>query len=85
MLETNVYNLEPKAVFYHFAEISKIPRGSGNEKVISDYLVNFAKERGLEVEQDRALNVIIRKPASAGYENAPSVMLQGHIDMVRIN
>ena len=48
-------------VFYHFAEISKIPRGSGNEKEISDYLVGFAKERNLEVIQDEALNVIIKK------------------------
>ncbi len=48
-------------VFYHFAEISKIPRGSGNEKEISDYLVRFAKERNLEVIQDQALNVIIKK------------------------
>ncbi len=48
-------------VFYHFAEISKIPRGSGNEKEISDYLVGFAKERNLEVIQDEAMNVIIKK------------------------
>ncbi len=48
-------------VFYHFAEISKIPRGSGNEKEISDFLVDFAKERNLEVIQDEALNVIIKK------------------------
>ena len=51
-------------VFYHFAEISKIPRGSGNEKEISDYLVGFAKERNLEVIQDEALNVIIKRSNS---------------------
>lgn len=75
-------NLEPKAVFKYFEEMSQIPRGSGNEKGISDYLVKFAKERNLEVIQDAALNVIIRKPATPGYENAQTVILQGHMDMV---
>ncbi|SHE52395.1 aminoacyl-histidine dipeptidase [Clostridium fallax] len=75
-------NLEPKTVFHFFEELTNIPHGSGNEKAISDYLVNFAKERGLEVIQDKALNVIIRKPATAGYENAPTVIIQGHMDMV---
>ncbi|MFD0828082.1 aminoacyl-histidine dipeptidase [Neobacillus sp. M.A.Huq-85] len=69
-------------VFYFFSEISKIPRGSGNEKAISDYLVHFAKERHLEVKQDKALNVIIKKAASPGYENIPTVIIQGHMDMV---
>ncbi len=75
-------NLKPKAVFRYFAEMSEIPRGSGNEKAISDYLVNFAKNHNLEVIQDDALNVIIKKPATNGYENAPCVILQGHMDMV---
>lgn len=65
-----------------FAEISKIPRGSGNEKGISDFMVGWAKERNLEVIQDKTLNIIIRKPASKGYENAPGIILQGHMDMV---
>ncbi|HNR65311.1 MAG TPA: aminoacyl-histidine dipeptidase [Atribacterota bacterium] len=69
-------------VLYFFAEISKIPRCSGNEKAISDYLVSFARERNLEVEQDKSLNVIIKKPAFPGYENAPTVIIQGHMDMV---
>lgn len=71
-----------KRVFYHFNEISKIPRGSGNEKAISDYLLNFGKKLGLESIQDKALNIIIKKPASKGYENAPTVIIQGHMDMV---
>ncbi|WP_285769258.1 aminoacyl-histidine dipeptidase [Peribacillus sp. SI8-4] len=69
-------------VFHYFAEISKIPRGSGNEKEISDYLIRFAKDRGLESVQDEALNVIIKKPATLGYESAPAVIIQGHMDMV---
>lgn len=74
-------NLEP-AVFEYFEEISNIPRGSGNEKEISDYLLNFGKSLGLESIQDKALNVIIKKPGTKGYENAPTVIIQGHMDMV---
>lgn len=74
--------LSPNLVFKYFEEISRIPRGSGNEKAISDYLVAFAKDHNLEVIQDDALNVIIKKKASKGYENAPVVILQGHMDMV---
>jgi len=75
-------NLEPKAVFRFFEDLTQIPRCSGNEKAVSDYLVNFAKDRNLEVIQDEALNVIIKKPGTRGYENAPTVILQGHMDMV---
>ena len=75
-------NLEPKAVFEYFEEISNIPRGSGNEKEISDYLLNFGKRLGLESIQDEALNIIIKKPGTKGYENAPTVIIQGHMDMV---
>ncbi len=74
--------LEPSRVFYYFEEISKIPRGSGNMREISGYLVQFAKDHGLEYTQDEAYNVIIYKKASEGYENGPVVMLQGHMDMV---
>lgn len=73
---------EPKKVFEFFEDICAIPHGSGNTKMISDYLVSFAKERSLEYIQDEINNVIIKKEASAGYENAPTVILQGHIDMV---
>ena len=75
-------NCEPKNVFYYFEEICKIPHGSRNTKQISDYLVNFAKEHGFEYVQDELNNVVIYKPATAGYENAPTVILQGHMDMV---
>lgn len=80
---TNVLkDLNPTLVFKYFEEISQVPRGSGDEKRISEFLVNFAKELNLEVVQDEHLNVIIRKPATAGYENCPGVILQGHMDMV---
>ena len=75
-------NITEKRIFYHFNEISKIPRGSGNERQISDYLINFGRGLGLECIQDNALNVIIKKPATKGYEKAPVVIIQGHMDMV---
>ncbi len=75
-------NLEPKSVFHFFEELTKIPHGSRNEKEISDFLVSFAKERDLDVYQDEVLNVIIKKPGTKGYENAPTVIIQGHMDMV---
>lgn len=75
-------NLEPKKVFDYFEAISLIPRGSGNEKAISDYLVKFAEDRGLAVIRDQTDSVLISKPATAGMENAPGVVIQGHMDMV---
>lgn len=76
----SVFSSEP--VLRYFEEISRIPRCSGNEKAVSDYLVEFAKARNLEVVQDDVLNVIIKKPGTPGYENAPTVIIQGHMDMV---
>lgn len=73
---------QPERLFHFFEDISAIPRGSSNEKAVSDYLVAFAKERGLWYHQDALHNVIIKKPASAGAEDKPAVMLQGHLDMV---
>jgi dipeptidase D len=74
--------LKPEKVMRFFEEISMIPRGSGNEKGISDYLKTFAESRGLQVVQDEVLNIIIRKEGTRGYEASPAVILQGHMDMV---
>lgn len=71
-----------KRVLQHFCKISAVPRGSGYNEKISNWLCEFAKEHGIAYEQDAALNVILRKPASKGYEDAPAVILQGHMDMV---
>lgn len=78
----NFDTLFSKKVFEFFRNISDIPRGSGNEKQLSNYLVNFAKERKLEYYQDEMFNIIIKKSASLGYEHVPSIALQGHLDMV---
>lgn len=75
-------NCEPKRVFHYFEEICKIPHGSGNMDQISDYLVEFAKKHELQYVQDEMKNVVIYKPATSGYEAAPTVILQGHMDMV---
>ena len=72
----------PENVLGFFEEISKIPRGSGKEKQISDWLVKFAKDRNLEVHQDAFNNVIIKKEATKGYEKYETLILQGHMDMV---
>lgn len=75
-------NLQPQKVLYFFEEISNIPRGSGNEKAIAEYCYNFGKERGLNSDLDKNLNVIIKKPGTAGKEKNNAVILQGHTDMV---
>lgn len=65
-----------------FKEITRIPRESGHEEKIVEYLVNFAKEHGLEYKTDDVNNVVITKPASKGYEDRSTIVLQGHTDMV---
>ena len=79
---TSYQQLEPREVFHWFYELNQIPRCSNHEKAASDFLLKFARDRGLDVKQDEALNILIRKEGSPGYENAPTVILQGHMDMV---
>jgi dipeptidase D len=81
-MSSAIVGLEPEAIWRYFAEISRIPRCSKNEKRIAEYVLAKAGELGLEAQQDRHLNVVVRKPASPGREGAPSVCLQGHLDMV---
>lgn len=78
----NLENLKPQRVFYYFKKLMGIPRPSGFEKEVSDYLVETGKKLGLETYQDEYLNVILKRCASKGYEDAPKVVLQGHMDMV---
>jgi dipeptidase D len=78
----DLIGLKPELVWKYFSEISKIPRCSKNEKKISDYLFETAKKLGLEAKRDKVLNVVVKKPATKGHETAPSVCLQGHMDMV---
>jgi dipeptidase D len=77
-----IENLEPKAVWKHFDEIRKIPRCSKQEEKIRKYLLDFAKNNNLKTKTDKPGNVVILKPASPGMEKKPTVILQGHMDMV---
>ncbi|MGN1376084.1 MAG: cytosol nonspecific dipeptidase, partial [Prevotella sp.] len=79
-MKTN--ELEPRCVFEQFAAINKIPRPSKHEEQMIDFLKKFGKENNLETLVDDTGNVIIRKPASAGYENRKTLILQSHMDMV---
>lgn len=78
----NKSELKPSCVFKHFAAINKIPRPSKHEERIIEYLKEFGESRNLETEVDEVGNVVIRKPASKGYENRKTLILQSHTDMV---
>ena len=78
----NINELKSAKVFEYFSLLSSVPHGSGNMKPIADLCENFARERGLECLRDAADNIIIKKPGTAGYENAEPLILQGHLDMV---
>ncbi|MDD5862397.1 MAG: aminoacyl-histidine dipeptidase [Prevotella sp.] len=78
----NKSDLKPARVFEQFAKINAIPRPSKHEEKMIEYLSNFGKEHGLETHVDETGNVLIRKPATKGYENYPTIILQSHMDMV---
>ncbi len=75
-------DFEPKEVWKHFNEICKIPHCSGNEEQLGEYIISIAKKNGLEAQRDKIGNVVVRKKFSPGYEHVPTVILQGHTDMV---
>lgn len=77
-----VAHLEPKSLWKYFDEISKIPRGSGDEKAAGDYVLKVAKDLGLKGIRDKEGNVVIYKKATPGHEKSPGIVLQGHLDMV---
>ncbi len=77
-----IQGLTPPLVWKYFAELSKVPRCSKHEQAAGRFVLDTAKKLGLDAKQDKAGNVVIRKPASAGRDSAPSVCLQGHLDMV---
>lgn len=75
-------HLKPELVWYHFEEICQYPRPSKKEEKVAEYIVSVGKRLGLQTEKDKFGNILIRKPATPGYENRKTVALQGHIDMV---
>jgi len=80
-MERVLAGIRPEIVFKHFEDISRIPRGSGNEKAVSDFIVGFARGLGLEVWQDEVYNAVIRVPGTPGATEEP-LIFQGHLDMV---
>ena len=81
-MQSAVQGLKPENLWRYFSELSDIPRESGNEEGVRQFLLAFAKEHNLEAVVDTIGNVIIRKQAYKGYGDRPWVALQGHMDMV---
>lgn len=79
---STILQLAPQNVWKHFYSLTRIPRPSGHVEQVTEFLVNFGKELGLESFTDEVGNVIIRKPATPGMENRRGVILQAHMDMV---
>jgi dipeptidase D len=77
-----VRNLEPKALWNHFADLNAVPRPSKKEERVIQFMMDFGKSLGLETIKDEIGNVIIKKPATPGMENRQTVVLQSHLDMV---
>ena len=75
-------DLEPREVFRFFEVLTSIPRGSGNEEQVANWVVNFARSRGLEATKDDLHCVFVRKPGQGGLEDAAPLILHGHLDMV---
>ncbi len=77
-----IKDLQPKAVFEIFDQITRIPRPSKHEEQIRAFILDFAKEHGIASKTDAVGNVVLSVPATPGHEDAPTVILQGHMDMV---
>jgi dipeptidase D len=82
MSATEILSLNPKRVWKHFYELTQIPRPTGHMEKVTQFIKDFGEELGLEVEQDKVGNVLIRKPATKGFESTKTVILQSHLDMV---
>ena len=77
-----IRDLQPTLVWEQFEAITRVPRPSKKEERIIEFLIDFAKRHNLEYQRDKIGNVVIRKPATAGYEQRETVILQSHMDMV---
>ena len=81
-MSKEILNLKPQQLWKHFFDLTQIPRPTGQMEEVTKFVINFGKSLGLEVKQDKVGNVLIIKPATAGMEKAPVVILQSHLDMV---
>jgi dipeptidase D len=81
-MENSILNLKPSTVWKHFYALTQIPRPSGHGEKVTAFIEEFGKKLGLETTRDAANNICIRKPATPGYENKQTIILQSHLDMV---
>ncbi len=79
---SDIKNLKPECIWRNFYKLTQVPRPSGHLEKIQQFLLDFGKEAGVETFKDPAGNIVMRKPATAGYENKKGVILQAHMDMV---
>ena len=81
-MESPIRKLHPVSIWNHFSDLNSVPRPSKKEERIIDFMVNFGKKLMLETIVDEVGNVIIKKPATKGFENKKTVVMQSHLDMV---
>ncbi len=79
---STILDLQPASVWHYFHQLTQIPRPSHHEEAVQQYVLDEAARLGLSAERDAVGNIRVRKPASAGHEGTPGVILQGHLDMV---
>ena len=82
MATSEILNLNPQGVWKYFHELNQIPRPTGQMEEVTKFVMNFGKSLNLETRQDKAGNVLIKKPASKGYESGKTIIIQSHLDMV---
>lgn len=81
-MSAEIKTLAPQSVWSYFYDLTQIPRPTGHMDGVTKYMLAFGNELGLETKQDEAGNILIRKPATPGFENSKTVILQSHLDMV---
>ena len=82
MATSEILNLSPQSVWKYFYELIQIPRPTGQMEEVTKFVMDFGKSLNLETKQDKVGNVLIKKPASKGYESGETVIIQSHLDMV---
>lgn len=82
MSTTEILNLSPKNVWKYFHKLNQIPRPTGRMQEVTQFVIEFGKSLNLETQQDKVGNVLIKKPATKGYESHPAIIIQSHLDMV---
>lgn len=82
MTMSEIKNLKPECIWRNFDALTQVPRPSGHLEKVQQFLLDFAKNTGVEAFKDEAGNIVMRKPATPGMENRKTVILQAHMDMV---